>query len=124
MLCIFECTLLGGCWRSMIRLSNLCPYALKFVRQKIGAFGNWYLMIVNVLEVFDSNIWWWYWKFLDMGIIGMTFIGKPFNFMFCNFMFFLMKSLKLIKKIYRGHIVTSFCIHSKDMLLKTGYNKI
>ncbi len=59
-----------------------------------------------------------------MGIIGMTFIGKPFNFMFCNFMFFLMKSLKLIKKIYRGHIVTSFCIHSKDMLLKTGYNKI
>ncbi len=31
-----------------------------------------------------------------MGIVGMTFLGKPLSFMFCNFMFFFMKSLKLI----------------------------
>jgi len=122
-LCIFECTLLGGCQRSMIKLSNLYPCALKSMRQKVGAISNWYLLIVNVLEVFDSNMWWWYWKFLDMGIIGMTFWRKHFNFMFCNFMFFSMKSLKLIKTFIVGCIVRFLCIHSKHMLLKIGYNK-
>jgi hypothetical protein len=36
MFCIFKGTLLGGCQRSIINLSNVCPCALKFVRQKIG----------------------------------------------------------------------------------------
>jgi hypothetical protein len=35
MLYIFKCTLLGVCQRSMIKLSNVCPCALKFVKQKL-----------------------------------------------------------------------------------------
>ncbi len=111
MLCIFKCTLSSGCWRSTIKLSIVCPCVLKFVRQKVGAIDNWYLLIVNVLEVFDSNMWWWYWKFLNMGIIGMTFLRRPSSFMFCNFMFFLMKSLNLTKTFMGGCIVTFFYIH-------------
>ncbi len=97
MLCIFKRTLSGGCQRSMIKLPTVYPCALKFVSWKARAISNWYLLIVNVLEVFNSNMWWWYWKFLDMGIIGMTFLGRPSNFMFCNFMLFSMKLSKLIK---------------------------
>jgi hypothetical protein len=78
MLCIFKCTLLGGCRRSTIKLSNVCLCALKYVKLKARAIGNWYLLIVNVLEMFDSNMWWWYWKFLDMIIIGMTFLMEAF----------------------------------------------
>jgi hypothetical protein len=115
MLCIFKCTLSCGCQRSMIKLSNVCPCALKFVRQNARAIGNWYLLIENVLEVFYSNMWWWYWKFLDMGIIAMTFLGRPYSFMFCKFMFFSIKSLKLIKTFMGGCIVTFFCIHFKNM---------
>ncbi len=48
-----------------------------------------------------------------MGIIGMTFLGRLFSFMFCYFMFFLTKSLKSTKTFMGGYIVTSFCIHSK-----------
>jgi hypothetical protein len=44
MLCIcstyFKCTLFGVRRRSMIKLSNVCPCALKFVRQKASASGN------------------------------------------------------------------------------------
>jgi hypothetical protein len=40
MLCIFKRTLSGGCRRSMIKLSNVCPCALKSMRQKIGAIDN------------------------------------------------------------------------------------
>jgi hypothetical protein len=40
MLCIFKRTLLGGCQRFMIKLSNVCPCALKFVKQKVGASDN------------------------------------------------------------------------------------
>ncbi len=32
MLCIFNCTLLGGWQRSMIKCSNACPYALKSMK--------------------------------------------------------------------------------------------
>jgi len=71
MLCIFKRTLLGGCQWSMIKLSNVCPYALKYVKQKTRASGNWYILIMNILEVFDSNIGCWFWKFLDMGIIDL-----------------------------------------------------
>jgi hypothetical protein len=46
-----------------------------------------------------------------MGIVGMTFLGRPFSFMFCNFMFFFMKSLKLINTFMGGCIVTSFYIN-------------
>ncbi len=95
MLYIFKCTLLGVHRRSMFKLSNVCPCALKFVRQKANASGNWYLLIMHVLDVFNSNMWWWYWKFLDMNLIGMTFLKRPSSFMFCNFMFFSMKSLKI-----------------------------
>jgi hypothetical protein len=80
--------------------------------------GQLSLLIMNVLEVFNSNMWWWYWKFLDMGIIGMTFLGRPSSFTFCSFMFFSMKSLNWRKYllgdalnvflypfwIYEGHI--------------------
>jgi len=45
MLCIYERTLLGGCRRSMIKLSNVCPCALKFVKQKSG--GNWQLISID-----------------------------------------------------------------------------
>jgi hypothetical protein len=38
-------------------LSNVCPYDLKSMRQKVGANGSWYLFMLNVLEVFDSGIW-------------------------------------------------------------------
>ncbi len=75
--------------------------------------GQLALLIMNVLKVLNSNMWWWYWKFLDMGIIGMTFLGRPSSFMFCNFMFFSMKSLKLTKTFMGGCIVTSFYIRSK-----------
>ncbi len=40
MLCIFKRMLSSGCRRSIIKLSNVCPCALKFVRQKVGARGN------------------------------------------------------------------------------------
>ncbi len=40
MLCIFKCTLLGGCQRSMIKLSNACACALKSMRQKARASDN------------------------------------------------------------------------------------
>jgi hypothetical protein len=123
MLCIFERTLLGGCWRSIIKLSNVWPCVLKSMKQKLEVIGNWYLLIMNVFVVFNSNMWWWYWKFLDMGFIGMTFLRRLSSFMFCNFMFFSMKSLKLTKIFIVGCIVTSFYIHSKHMLLKIGYNK-
>ncbi len=43
-----------------------------------------------------------------MGIIGMTFLRRPFSFMF-----FSMKSLKLTKTFMGGCIVTSSCVHSK-----------
>ncbi len=46
-----------------------------------------------------------------MGIIGMTFLGRPSSFTFCSFMFFSMKSLKLTKTFMGGYIVTSLCIH-------------
>jgi len=45
----------------------------------------------------------------------MTFLGRPSSFMYCNFMFFSMKSLKLIKTFMGGCIVTSFYIHSESM---------
>jgi len=73
-LCIFKCTLLGGCRRSTINLSNVCPCVLMSMDcECFGALVFWCLWIVNVLEVFDSNIWWWHWKFLEMGTIGVTF---------------------------------------------------
>jgi hypothetical protein len=97
MLCIFKCTLSCGCQRFMIKLSNFCPCVLKFVRQKAKATGNWYLLIMNLLQMFNFDMWWLYWKLLDMGIIGMTFLRRPFSFMLCNFISSSMKSLKLIK---------------------------
>jgi hypothetical protein len=40
MLCIFKRTLSGGCRRFMIKLSNVCLSALKYVRQKARAIDN------------------------------------------------------------------------------------
>jgi hypothetical protein len=48
-----------------------------------------------------------------MNIIGMTFLKRPSSFMFCNFMFFSMKSLKLTKTFMGGCIVMFFYIHLK-----------
>jgi hypothetical protein len=73
MLCIFSGTLLGGWQRSMIKWSNICPCALKIVKQKAWASGNWYLLIVNVLKVFDFNICWWYWKLFGMVLLAWHF---------------------------------------------------
>jgi hypothetical protein len=50
--------LLGGWHKSMIKWSNVYPCALKSIKQKVGAIGNWYLLIINVLEMFDYGIWW------------------------------------------------------------------
>jgi hypothetical protein len=81
MLCMFKHMLSCGRWRSIIKLSNVCPCVSKPVKQKAKAKSNWYLLIMNVLEVLDSDRWWWYWKLLDMVIIDMTFLKRPFNFM-------------------------------------------
>jgi len=109
MVCIFKHTLLGGCQnRSMIKLFNVCSCALKSMKQKVEINGNWYLLIMNVLNVFHSNMWRWYWKFLDMGIIGMTFLGRPFGLMFYSLMLFSMKSLKLTQTFMGGCIVMFF----------------
>jgi hypothetical protein len=75
--CILNDTLLASWQRSMIKLSNVCPYALKSTKQKIRPNGSWYLLIVNVLKLFNSGMWWWYWKLLEIGTIGMTFLGGP-----------------------------------------------
>ncbi len=40
MLCIFKSTLSSGYQRSVIKLSNVCPCLLKYVRQKVGAIDN------------------------------------------------------------------------------------
>jgi hypothetical protein len=56
MLCMSIGTLFGGCFKSMIKWSNVCPWNLKSMRQKVGVSGNWYLFMLNVLEVFDSSI--------------------------------------------------------------------
>jgi hypothetical protein len=50
-----------------------------------------------------------------MGIIGMTFLGRPFSFMFYNFIFFFIKSLKLINTFMGGCIVTSFYVHLESI---------
>jgi hypothetical protein len=45
----------------------------------------------------------------------MTFLRRPSSFMFCNLMFFLVKSLKLINTFMGGCIVTLCCIHFESM---------
>ncbi len=94
MLCVLISTLLGGCFKFMIKWSNVCPWDLKSMRQKIGASHSWYLFILNVLEVFDCGIWWWHWKVLDINTIGMTFFGRPSKVMSCKVSCFLMNSFK------------------------------
>jgi hypothetical protein len=44
----------------LVKWSNACPHTLKFVKQKVGASDNWYLLIVNVLKVFGFDMWWLY----------------------------------------------------------------
>jgi hypothetical protein len=51
MLCIFKCTLSGG-W---INYQMIVLVLLSLWDKKIRVIGNWYLLIVNVLEVFDSK---------------------------------------------------------------------
>jgi hypothetical protein len=73
MFCILNDTLSTSWQKPMIKLSNVYPCALKSMRQKVGAIGSWYLLIVNVLKSFNSSMWWWYWKLLEIGTIDMTF---------------------------------------------------
>ncbi len=40
MLCIFKRMLSSHCQRSIIKLSKVCPCALKFMKQKVRAKGN------------------------------------------------------------------------------------
>ncbi len=83
MLCMLIGKLSGGCFKSMIKWSNVCPWDSKSMKQKARANGSWYLSMLNVLEVFDYGIWWWYWKILDIDIIGITFFGRPYRVISC-----------------------------------------
>jgi hypothetical protein len=83
MLCMLIGTLSSGCFKFMIKRSNVCPWDSKSMRQKTKASGSWYLFMLNVLEVFDFGIWWWYWKILDIDTIGMTFFNRPSRVMSC-----------------------------------------
>jgi hypothetical protein len=58
MLCMLSGILTNGCFKSMIKWSNVCPWDLKSMRQKARASGIWYLFMLNDLEVFDYGIWW------------------------------------------------------------------
>jgi hypothetical protein len=58
MLCMLIGTLLGGCFKSTINWSNVCPWYSKSTRQKTRANGDWYLFVLNILEIFDYGIWW------------------------------------------------------------------
>ncbi len=57
MLCMLIGTPLGGCLTPMIKWSNAYFSLLKFVRQKARSSGNWYLLMLNVSEVFDFGMW-------------------------------------------------------------------
>jgi len=46
MLCMLISRLLGGCFKSMIKWSNVCSWNLKFMRQKNK--GKWYLVSIYV----------------------------------------------------------------------------
>jgi hypothetical protein len=46
-------TPLDDYFKSMIKWSNVCPKVLKFIRQKERESVNLYLLMLNVLEVFD-----------------------------------------------------------------------
>jgi hypothetical protein len=94
MLCMLVGTLLGGSFKSIIKWSNICPWDVIFVKQKARASDSWYLFMLNVLVVFDSDIWWWYWKVVDSSTIDMTFVGKPYKIMSCKVSCFLMNSFK------------------------------
>jgi hypothetical protein len=71
MLCILKHTLSGGCRRSMIKLSNVCPCALKSVRKKGKAISNWYLFdyecfggvwfqyVMVILEILWYGYYWY-----------------------------------------------------------------
>jgi hypothetical protein len=100
MLCIFKCTLSSGCRRFMIKLSNVCPCVL--ISMDCECFGSVWFQYVMV----TSKIPWYGYYWFDI-------LGRPSSFVFCNFNFFSMKSLKLIKTFKGGCIGTIFCIHSK-----------
>jgi hypothetical protein len=63
MLCMFKCTLSSGYLRYVIKLSNVCPCALKFVNKKLGQdaidiywlhkcfIGVWFLYVMVILEI-------------------------------------------------------------------------
>jgi hypothetical protein len=110
MLCILSCILSGGWWKAMTKCSNVCPCILKVVKQKVGANGSWYQLILKVLKVFDSCTKWWYWKFLVMGAIDITFLGTPLRIMSCKVLWFYMTSLKSIKTLTGGWINSSYWI--------------
>ncbi len=56
MLCMLIGTLSSGCFKSMIKWSNVYLWDLKSMKQKVGASSGWYLFMLNVLEVFDFDI--------------------------------------------------------------------
>jgi hypothetical protein len=74
MLCMLSWTLLSGWQRSW---SNVC--ALKSIKLKLMQ------VVVDIywfLDVLDFDIWLWYWKLLNMGAIGTTFVGSPLSVVF------------------------------------------
>jgi hypothetical protein len=54
MLCMLIGMLLSGCFKSIIKWSNV--WDVTFVKQKARASDNWYLFMLNVLIVFDFGI--------------------------------------------------------------------
>ncbi len=77
---------------------------------KTSANGSWYWLILKVLKVFDFCMKWWYWKFLVMVVIDITFLGRPLRIMFCKVSWFYMASLKSIKTLMGGCINSSYWI--------------
>jgi hypothetical protein len=97
--CILNDTLLASWQRSMIKLSNVYPYALKSMKQKNRPNGSWYLLIVNVFKSFNFGMWWWYSKFLEIRTIGMAFLRRPSSSISWKLMWFILNWLKWIKRL-------------------------
>jgi hypothetical protein len=96
--------------KSMIKCSNVYSWILNFMTQKARTNGNWYLLMLNVLKVFDSWMWRWYYEFY-MGTIGIKFFCWPCWVISCKVLCFLMNSFKSKKSFVRKCIEWPCWIH-------------
>ncbi len=117
----------------MIRLHICCAYLNAHCQVVVEGLRSSCQMFIFVLWsiwnkklgqlVIDIYWLWMFWRCLipihdgDIGnsllwvLLVWHFYKRPSSFMFCNFMFFSMKSLKLTKTFMGGCTVTSFCIY-------------